>query len=101
MSISAKQRAVLARGPANSVGREKLAKILADEKAPARKHVAAAEPKKEQTSAIIHAENVIREERARVKAILSARPFGDEQAEFLAYDSDISAEVAKGILSIH
>jgi hypothetical protein len=105
------RRSVLARGPKGSVGREELKQIEKAEAAkvlpvirkspssakvavPVRKHVAG-------LPNIVHAENVIREERARLKAILSSRPYGDEQAEFLAYSTEISAEVAVGILSIH
>jgi hypothetical protein len=79
-----KRRAVLARGPIGSVGRVELANLEAA-------------PKQNP-----EVQNIIRrEERARLKAILSSRPYGDEQAEHLAYSTDISAEVACGILSIH
>ena len=114
MAISEKERKQLKRAPKNSVGAARLAEIEESERefieglvsqtrasaAPVRKHVAGASAKMHANEGILRSPEVTAE-RARIKSILSNRKHGDAQANHLAFDSDINAEVARGILSIH
>jgi hypothetical protein len=102
--ISAKQRAVLARGPANSVGRERLAKIEAAEKAPVKKSAPSAKHQTVHAKAVSQSANegkarspAVQEERDRIKAILGAYS-QDPQRQHLAFETSFSVEMCQGIL---
>ena len=99
-----RRRAMLRRAGKNSKGAAELRKIEAADKAPAERLIketrAALVPKAPRPKVVEPKANpIVTAERARVKAILAAA--GDRQAEqgrFLAYSTDLSTDIAIGVI---